>query len=104
MPKETIYRATDPAGGHHYRGSISRTYTHAILLCLDGKWTARGFAGRPDLAEKAAASERATCANYANGTYGMSTGTDAEKAWRRAVYAAAKVIAAPCIIVDKRGA
>lgn len=102
MPKATIFEATAPDGSKHYRTSISRTYTHAILINLGGAWSVSCWAGRPDLAEKAAAMERSTCANYASGKYGIACGTDEEKAARRAAYAAATVIAAPATIVERK--
>ena len=106
MPKETIFRATDPDGGHHYRGSVGRTYTHAILLKVgDGPWHARGFAGRRDLADKAVAAERKHVEGYVAGKYvRWNDKTEDDFAKTRAEYAAAKVIAAPVVIVDKRGA
>lgn len=95
MTKETIFRATDPDGGHHYRGSVSRTYSHAILRKFDGKWEAVAFASRPDLAEKEAGSFRRATSLYVN-----SKDVTPE---RRSLYAAAIIITAPCIVVEKRG-
>lgn len=47
----TTYVATAPDGSEHTR-KTDRTYSHAVLL--DGKegWTAVGFCGRLDLAQK----------------------------------------------------
>ncbi|CTQ33910.1 hypothetical protein [Jannaschia rubra] len=48
---KTTYVATAPDGSQHTR-KTDRTYTHAVLLESEEEWTAVGFCGRPDLAEK----------------------------------------------------
>ena len=48
---KTTYVATAPDGSRHTRRT-DRTYTHAVLLESEEVWTAVGFCGRPDLAEK----------------------------------------------------
>lgn len=96
MPKETIFRATDPDGGHHYRGSVSRTYSHAILRKFDGKWEAVAFASRADLAEKEAASWRRMANEYATKPHYDPA--------RRPLWAAVEITTAPCVVVEKRGA
>jgi hypothetical protein len=99
MPKETIFRATDPDGGHHYRGSVSRTYTHAVLRKFPtAAWHCMAFAGRPDLAEKEAASWRRSAAEHA--AYHVKGGDEK----RAADYRGVQVITAPVVVVDKRGA
>lgn len=96
MSKPTIFRATDPEGGRHYRSSENRTYSHAVLRKLDGKWKAIAFASRPDLAEKEAASQRSDSARLSAANWVAPE--------RRAAHAACQIVTAPVEVVAKRGA
>jgi hypothetical protein len=52
----TTFTATLPDGTTATRKSQDRTYTHCIaVLSSNGSWFAHSWAGRPDLARKAAA-------------------------------------------------
>lgn len=98
MPKETIFRAADPDGGHHYRGSVGRTYSHAILRQAGGHWSASAFASRPDLAEKEATRWRRF---YASNAAACAARGEHDKASQ---YRAIKFVVAPVVVVEKRGA
>lgn len=48
---KNIYVAIAPDGSEHIR-KTDRTYTHAVLVQRRNGWSAVGFCGRPDLADK----------------------------------------------------